>query len=243
MFCPRCGKPVQDGAKFCVECGYPTSTSPDPRVVQVIQLRCKNCGGIMTADPDNQIIACKYCGSQELIIENSKVTIERIKSKTARDIREIDYKQHESQKDLELEKLYYDEGREVRREKRGWRALFYCFLVICACWAALIIFAFKLPEKRDIAAGKIPVPSSDESYIGEQYHVVEVELRDAGFTNVISKPLNDIPEESEENGKVYKIIIDGDTDFYARKRYLPDVNIFIYYQSIDEKSDMNNESS
>lgn len=234
MFCPQCGKPVLDGAKFCVDCGFPIGSSPDPKYIQVIQLRCKHCDGIMTVDPETHIIACKYCGSKELIVENSKVTIERIRSKTARDIREIDYKQHESEKDLELEKLYYEEKKTVRKEKREWKALGIVYLIFFL-FIGGIFFAASTREKKEIAAGKIRIPSADEAYIGEQYYIVEMELKDAGFSNVNSKPLNDLSEESSDDiGKVYKIIVNGHSDFSAQTLFSPDANIFIYYHSTDD---------
>ena len=95
---------------------------------------------------------------------------------------------------------------------------------------ALMAIDSKVSEKRD--AGKIRMPSASEEYIGEKYNIVEMELKDAGFTNVSPKPLNDLSEESnEEKDVVYKIMVDGDTDFSARSRHYPDANIYIYYHS------------
>lgn len=239
MYCPQCGKPIIDGSKFCVHCGAPISESPDLKYVQAIQLRCKNCGGTMTIDQDNQVLACKYCGSKELIVENSKVTIERIRSTTARDIREIDYKQHESQKDLELEKLYYEENKAIRKDKREWKMMGRAWLIILVMFLALggLIYVENTLRDKEIAAGKIPIPSDGESYIGVQHQIVELELRDAGFTNILSKPLNDLSEASiEDDGKIYKILVNGNTDFKARTLFFPDVKIFIYYHSTNDTS-------
>ena len=58
----------------------------------------------MNMDKDRLILYCAFCGSRELIIESDNVTIQRIKSKTY--------------KDIELEKLKYEERKEQKQEER-----------------------------------------------------------------------------------------------------------------------------
>ena len=113
---------------------------------------------------------------------------------------------------------------------RAWLIILVMFLVLCG-----LIYTENTLRDKEIAAGKIPIPSDGESYIGEQYQIVELELRDAGFTNILSKPLNDLSEGSiEDDGKVYKILVNGNTDFKARTLFFPDVKIFIYYHSMND---------
>ena len=189
-------------------------------------------------------MVCEYCGSKELMIESSDITIERIKSETrksgyqtVRDLKEIEYKQHESQKDLELEKLYYDEKKENRKNKRELKAALITFVVLGLVFAVLIA-GLSLAEKRDAAIGKIIIPSSSEAYIGTNYQAVMNELSDAGFTNIMLRPLNDLLEtEFEKVNTVYKIMINSKTEFNAKDRFFPDVPIYIYYHVLPEDQD------
>ena len=56
----------------------------------------------MDVDPDRPIIYCQYCGSKELLNESEKVTVQRIKSKTT--------------KEIELEKLKFEKEKYDREE-------------------------------------------------------------------------------------------------------------------------------
>lgn len=90
-----------------------------------------------------------------------------------------------------------------------------------------------LSQFVDKARGRIDIPSSLEDYVGEYYHTVEMELKDSGFTNVIPKQLENLENNSEEQeGIVYKIMIDGKTDRFPITAK-PDVPIFIYYHSLE----------
>lgn len=72
--------------------------------IKTIQLRCQTCGGMMTVEDNNSVLSCPYCGSKELIKESDDVTIERIKNDTY--------------KDIELNKLQYEERKEKRLEEK-----------------------------------------------------------------------------------------------------------------------------
>ncbi len=100
---------------------------------KTIQLRCRTCGGMMDAEKNNTILFCPYCGSKELIKESDAVTIERIKNETY--------------KDVELNKLKYEERKEKRFEEKEETQKFrssklnkaiIASLIICSlfCWVA-----------------------------------------------------------------------------------------------------------
>ena len=238
MFCPNCGRAVAKNAEHCPECGRLLEKN-EARYEQRIQLRCKHCNGVMTIEPGQNIVLCPFCGSKELLVENTKVTIERIKSdtqksgyETVKDLREIDFRQHESQKDLELEKLYYEEKKEVRKNRREWKEI-VVMLCVLFVFFALLITHVQTKKEREIASGKIPRPSSSEEYIGTNYRAVELELIDANFTNVISKPLEDLTEaDSDQDGIVFKVMVNGNTTFYSHEMFFADASIYIYYHSL-----------
>ena len=99
MLIPKCRAPIGDAARYCPECGFEIDQK---NIKSTIQLRCKRCDGIMEVDPDRPIIFCQYCGSKELLNESDKVAVQRIKSKT--------------HKEIELERLKFQREKYDREE-------------------------------------------------------------------------------------------------------------------------------
>lgn len=48
--------------------------------METISLKCKDCGGIVEADPSKNVLFCPYCGSKSMIPESDQVRIARIKA-------------------------------------------------------------------------------------------------------------------------------------------------------------------
>ncbi len=104
MFCSKCGNKLSDGDAFCSKCGTKVNTDCQ----SAIHLVCQHCGSVMDYDDEQQIVACPYCGSRELVEESDDVKIERIKSKTV-------LAREKQANDFELEKERYAE--ELRQKK------------------------------------------------------------------------------------------------------------------------------
>ena len=67
-----------------------------------VLIRCEHCGGTMTVDDNNSsVLMCPYCGSKELMRESDSVKIEKIKNET--------------QKEIELKKLEFEERERKRK--------------------------------------------------------------------------------------------------------------------------------
>lgn len=81
MKCRRCGNEVEQGDKFCSACGARIEPG-----VKTIQLKCKECGGVMDWNDNRPILYCSYCGSKELILESDDVTIQRIKTDAFKEV-------------------------------------------------------------------------------------------------------------------------------------------------------------
>lgn len=48
--------------------------------MEMISLKCKDCGGIVEVDPSKNVLFCPYCGSKSMIPESDQVRIARIKA-------------------------------------------------------------------------------------------------------------------------------------------------------------------
>lgn len=86
MFCSNCGEKIEDSSSFCKNCGAKITNNDK---TERVQLKCKECGGVMTADSSNKTLHCPYCGSDEVIVYGDAVEVERIKNDT---YKEMEYK-------------------------------------------------------------------------------------------------------------------------------------------------------
>lgn len=147
MNCRKCGAVLSEGVKFCSKCGQKVADDSP----KTIQLKCRDCGGIMTSEEENTILCCPYCGSKELIPESDDVKIERIKSQTYKDI-ELEKIKYMSEKEKRESDREQEKEREQER-KRFSKSKFSKFLLILALICLFSMFsAF---SSRSILSGFI----------------------------------------------------------------------------------------
>ena len=79
------------------------------------------------------------------------------------------------------------------------------------------------------------VPGSSQEYIGSPYSDVFEELTDTGFTNITLKESISSPPNFRWIGKIQKITIDGEKEFFVGKYYKVDSAIIIYYYKDNSK--------
>lgn len=138
---------MSEGVKFCSKCGQKVADDSP----KTIQLKCRDCGGIMTSEEENTILCCPYCGSKELIPESDDVKIERIKSQTYKDI-ELEKIKYMSEKEKRESDREQEKEREQER-KRFSKSKFSKFLLILALICLFSMFsAF---SSRSILSGFI----------------------------------------------------------------------------------------
>lgn len=106
MFCSNCGEKIEDSSSFCKNCGAKITNNDK---TERVQLKCKECGGVMTADSSNKTLHCPYCGSSEVIVYGDAVEVERIRNDT---YKEMEYKkwEREDEKERKAEKKKADEA-------------------------------------------------------------------------------------------------------------------------------------
>lgn len=222
MYCNECGKPISKQAKQCPHCGAPLSINSMPK--DAVQFRCKSCNNVMQVSASTPVLHCPYCDSNELIIESDNVTIERIKNTT-----EIEKQRHATA--IEHEKLVLEDKKNQRLHKSGSHNIIFALIFF------LMFFAFALSIARpdffdfsNLTGKKITCPLSDFDCEKEHYSNVVMYFEDAGFTNVVAKSVT--PSGNSPNpkpGYVYRVMIDGESNFYTHDKFKADAKIVIYY--------------
>jgi len=81
-----------------------------------IKLKCKNCDGTLEVDEEQEVLHCPYCGSSEIIKLADEVAIQKIKSKTEK---EIKFKEMDMQAEKEKKADEKEAAKEYKKSKLG----------------------------------------------------------------------------------------------------------------------------
>lgn len=149
MYCVKCGAALPDGANFCPGCGKRIKRiAPNYGEIKTVQFRCKGCGHVMEIDPDSPVLRCSVCGSNELIQEDTDVTIERIRSRvrreenqTYRDVQTGWQRVREKEIDAQNKEATYQRN---KKEIRSYRVLFIFTILLIFFYGILLCIALAL---------------------------------------------------------------------------------------------------
>ena len=68
--------------------------------MELLDMKCQNCGGTLKLEADKEVIACPFCGSQKIIIESDEIKAAKLKAEIEN--RKLDY-QIEKDKEMKEE--------------------------------------------------------------------------------------------------------------------------------------------
>lgn len=132
MKCANCNLEIRESASYCPFCGQKVEKE---KPIKKISLQCEHCSGTLEVEENERVIYCPYCGSKELIIENDRVKIERIRMDAHKEIEleKIKSRDRKLQMEAELE-AKEEQKRQAEKFKKGklFKVLIVAFF-ICAC--------------------------------------------------------------------------------------------------------------
>ena len=194
------------------------------------QLTCPDCGAHLTVAQPRSFIFCEYCGAQIYIDDEVKRTEHTIN---------INHK-------VTIDKKQVIEDRAEIEKQKSSRAGLICALLMFVVLQVPAIFILN-PSLKDsiqlLFQGQtrqslqesgitfIVMPSSSDAYSGEDYEDVVKELKDAGFTDVVT--VKDQPDSLlvaffYKQNEVMSVTING-RDVEAGKEYRSDSTIVVSY--------------
>ncbi len=223
---------------------------------RLIKLVCEDCHGTMEIDRKSNIIYCPYCGSKKLIIESDEVKKQAIRSVARQNIErdkmagklieeKIRLENEKEAKKLQLEaereakevkKLELEAEKETTRREIKKERLDYLIpiLIILLLYLLLKIDNWKEASENHYNEAKLEI--SAENCRGQDYEDIVTLLKTSGFTNIEATGLKDlIVGLFNKEGKVEKISVNGDTDFYSDTWFPKDAMIKITYHSFKYK--------
>lgn len=208
--------------------------------MKVETISCPNCNAALDllnkSITDRDSFFCPYCGSRIYIDDGVKrkavyVKTEHHRVDEAKVKRvEADLKSAEIQKEIEQQKLEYQE----RKEKRDNRMLWLIMLLILAFSVGMFAMTSwdEMTSKRQEAQmkekGMVSVGYSSD-YVGEDYESVVMKLEALGFKNIETVDLDDSGILFFKNHNVESITINGDSSFSSSDYFSVTDKVVITY--------------
>lgn len=135
----------------------------------------------------------------------------------------------------ELREIERQKKRQSKKEKRNafyrkyWKQIVILFVAFCTlCFVGL---------KISIYVNSIPVGTSSNDFIGQDYKTVVDKLEKQGYRYVLTNEDYDLTvEDISKEGTVKKVSIDNNSHFSKRKRYREDANIVVVYHVLERIS-------
>lgn len=225
--------------------------------VEMISVKCPQCGATLNISSDMKRAFCTYCGGQ-LLLNNTNEYIYR-------HVDEAEVVRAEAQKQYQIKQLEMEEKENESNKLKSKIALFCgigmvllgllikfvlksdnsslgLFLILFGIMALFLSFVISdtSPSKRQIQmrqAAALPdeVVISDEifSCYNIDYNISVAQIRSLGFNNVKAMPMNDLNFlQRKENGKVASITINGSKDYSVGDVVKKSAEVIIAYHNI-----------
>ncbi len=120
------------------------SDAIDKNYTATIILKCTNCGGHLEVDKENDTANCPFCGTSNMLIESDEVVIERIRSKTFKDVAS---EKIQADKELELTKLQLLNQEKIEKKlgkiRKSPLTVIIAILTIASLLAAIVVYREK----------------------------------------------------------------------------------------------------
>ena len=225
--------------------------------IKLISVKCPDCGAQLNIEEGRKTAFCSYCGAKIIIRDDNEITFREVNEaelKKAETDRIIQLKKFEF-----AEKQRADKAKKTQLRIKasivlgiigggmmiiGWiggsisgnsNSSFYTmsmmgFIPIVAIgyvWLA----ALRMDDSDSLDFGDSARIPSGVSTSMNDYHIVERQLRNAGFTNISCLPLNDLKLGMLfKPNQVQSITVNGEYVTYLKK-YPKDAKIIVSYHS------------
>ena len=229
--------------------------------VQLITIKCPECGATLSIEEDREQAFCTYCGAKVLIHNENEYVY--------RHIDEAGIKQAETDRLVRMKQMELAE-RKRADEQKAKSLKIKIALIMAALGGILIVVGFlagdasgdsdsglymitavgffslfgaafvglsMIDNNKDESVDlgdKAKVPSSISDYQKKNYSAIEAMLIGAGFTNVKCVALNDLTVGFlKKPGLVDSITINGTEVTSGGKKFLKDAAVVITYHSMN----------
>lgn len=69
MFCPECGSPLPEDARYCPYCAIELDSTRKDILSHRVPVTCEACGHTVYLNDKRPFSICPYCGEAELVVE------------------------------------------------------------------------------------------------------------------------------------------------------------------------------
>lgn len=189
--------------------------------------KCDRCGGALRIN--NNMAICSECGAEYIFDDEAVKTEHTYRKIDEARIRETElkYRQKEIEANVYLEELAYKKEFEKQEKKKSIMGVILG-LGIPIILIISIVLGVAIHKGVSNAQGKISAGYYAD-YIDEDYKAVKKQLKELGFTNIVTIDLDDSGLAFWNNGKVKSVSINGKDDFEDINYFYPDDKVIIKY--------------
>lgn len=214
--------------------------------IQLISVKCPDCGADLSIESGREFAFCSYCGTKVMVANDNEQII--------RTIDEAQIKQAETDRMIRMRQMEMEEKDAISRKRLIllWAAatailgiigiIGYAIenmgMMICLLAAMLVgmygginLFDSDKKKKRPIVgANEILISQAMAEAWGTNYNSAEALFMSAGFNNVTVIPLNDLGTFNlKKNGQVDSVSINGNSEFETDDVFPKSAKVIITY--------------
>ena len=218
--------------------------------VNMISIRCPECGADLDFEEGRKQMFCSYCGSKIMIDKDNEfdyrytdvAAVKRANTDEIVKLKKIEIGKRVADFKLKMAIVLSIVGVIVTiigfllgtmsgDEQSLWFFLGFLGLLVCVAAVLLWISFFKSLDEAVDYGDKIKIPDL-ANYQQKSYLAMQAMFEEAGFTNITCVPLHDLKLGLlKREGSIDSIMINGESAPLTRKRYSPDVSVIINYHS------------
>lgn len=217
-------------------------------MVSAVSIKCPDCNASLELVQGRNTVFCQYCGAKIILFNENEHVYKHID--------EAGIKYAETERIIKLKELELLEKKEAQKKRYiiiwlsiigvlGLLAIIMglsgkemgaAILGMVAVYIGLFGAAEFSSNGNDKEKDKIVLPMSISRYKDMDYHIVEAELRRAGFYNIRCIELCDLKTGFfNSQDQVALLSVDGNQSVVAGQKYLPEVPIVITYHSFGKR--------
>ena len=210
--------------------------------MKVYKVICPSCKAELNIEKSKEYVKCEYCGSKVFLEDGTKkVEVTKNINKSTKD--ETKIKEIESKERIKLKQMELEEERKMKIAKIviisiiGISVLFFSIKLISKAYESINDWyeERQLNKERE-SQSQIPVSAEEAKEI--HYTELVERLKNAGFTNIKTMPIEDLVfGVLTKDGEVENITINGNSSFYKGEWFEKNSKILITYHTFKDKKD------
>ena len=199
--------------------------------MKIVSMRCPECNAVVNPPADKRFSYCPYCGTMYLVDdETTRVEINKnVHSKNEN----YDYARiSEAEARIRVAEQEAQKNRDDKRSDNFYMLMLTIIMIAALIYIGISEFSSKNDKQALLSSAAeanidvITTLHSSGEYVDEDYHLVEQDLSNRGFTNIIVT----VEKSKTKPGTVSSVTINGES-FQSGESFPSNAEVVIKYRA------------